>query len=106
MSESLNLVEDSSSEQDESSRKAKLLPDPKGYKILIALPEPDEMTAGGILKAAETMQLEEVGSICGLVIKLGPDAYSDENRFPSGPFCEEGDFVLMRSYTGTRFKVQ
>ena len=106
MSESLNLVEDSSSEQDESSRKAKLLPDPKGYKILIALPEPDEMTAGGILKAAETMQLEEVGSICGLVIKLGPDAYSDENRFPSGPVCEECDFVLMRSYTGTRFKVQ
>jgi len=106
MSESLNLIEDDSSEQDDESRKAKLLPDPKGYKILIALPEPDEMTEGGILKATETMQTEEIGSICGLVLKLGPDAYSDKNRFPSGAFCEEGDFILMRSYSGTRFKVQ
>mgnify|MGYP003142021114 CR=1 FL=1 len=106
MSESLNLIEDDSSEQDDDSRKARLLPDPKGYKILIALPEPDEMTEGGILKATSTMQTEEIGSICGLVLKLGPDAYSDKNRFPSGAFCEEGDFILMRSYSGTRFKVQ
>jgi len=84
---------------------ASQLPDPKGYKILIALPEPDEKTEGGILKAKQTMDVEEVGSICGFVLKLGTDAYRDESRFPNGPYCKEGDWVMMRSYSGTRFKI-
>ena len=91
--------------EDEETRKAAQLPDPRGYKLLIALPEPDEMTEGGILKAAKTQHDEEVGSIVGMVLKLGADAYNDPSRFPSGPLCKEGDFILMRSYSGTRFKV-
>ena len=63
------------------------------------------MTEGGILKARETMQMEEIGSVCGFVMKMGADAYQDEKRFPNGPYCNEGDWVLMRSYSGTRFKV-
>ena len=63
------------------------------------------MTEGGILKAAQTLQDEEVGSIVGMVLKLGADAYNDPKRFPSGPSCKVGDFVLVRSYSGTRFKV-
>ena len=90
---------------EEDTKVAKQLPDPKGYKLLIALPEPKEMTEGGILKARETMQTEEIGSVCGFVMKMGADAYGDQKRFPSGPWCEEGDWVLMRSYSGTRFKV-
>ena len=86
-------------------RAAHKLPDPKGYKILINLPEPETASAGGILKAQETIDAEEVGSIIGFVIKLGPDAYSDKSRFPSGAYCKEGDFIMMRSYSGTRFKV-
>jgi co-chaperonin GroES (HSP10) len=84
---------------------AKQLPEPSGYRILIALPEADEKTEGGIIKAASLVERESVGSICGFVIKLGPDAYNDERRFPNGPYCEEGDWILMRSYTGTRFLV-
>jgi|TARA_E500000178_G_scaffold343962_1_gene391512 co-chaperonin GroES (HSP10) len=91
--------------ESEEARKAAQLPEPKGYKLLIALPEPEEMTEGGILKAATTLHDEEVGSIVGLVLKLGADAYNDPARFPSGPLCKEGDFILMRSYSGTRFKV-
>ena len=90
---------------EEDTQVAKQLPEPKGYKLLIALPEPDEMTEGGILKARETMLTEEIGSVCGFVLKMGADAYGDKTRFPSGPWCEEGDWVLMRSYSGTRFKV-
>ena len=86
-------------------RAAHKLPDPKGYKILINLPEPETASEGGILKAQETIEAEEVGSIIGFVIKLGPDAYSDKSRFPSGAYCKEGDFIMMRSYSGTRFKV-
>ena len=89
----------------EEPEKAKQLPEPKGYKLLIALPAPDEKTEGGIIKAYETLKVEEVGSICGFVLKAGADAYKDEKRFPNGPYCQEGDWVLMRSYSGTRFKV-
>ena len=85
--------------------KAHQLPKPSGYKILIALPEPEEKTEGGILKAKQTMDLEEIGSICGFVLAVGPDAYKDKKRFPNGAYCKEGDFILMISYSGTRFKI-
>ncbi len=101
-----DLSKSSKKDEKETSRKANQLPKPQGYKILIALPEPDEKTEGGIIKSAKSFQDEEVGSIVGMVLKLGPDTYSDPQRFPSGAFCKEGDWVLMRSYSGTRFKVQ
>tara|TARA_R100000951_G_scaffold31452_1_gene26949 strand:- start:123 stop:509 length:387 start_codon:yes stop_codon:yes gene_type:complete len=101
-----DLSKPSKKDEEETSRKANQLPKPQGYKILIALPEPDEKTEGGIIKSAKSLQDEEVGSIVGMVLKLGPDTYSDPQRFPSGAFCKEGDWVLMRSYSGTRFKVQ
>ncbi len=85
--------------------KARQLPDPTGYKILIIMPQVDEKTEGGIIKAQETMHLEEVGSIIGFVLKLGPDAYQDKKKFPNGPYCKEGDLILMRSYSGTRFSI-
>tara|TARA_R110001583_G_scaffold7590_1_gene37531 strand:+ start:998 stop:1372 length:375 start_codon:yes stop_codon:yes gene_type:complete len=89
----------------ENAEKASQLPEPRGYKILIALPEPEEKTEGGIIKSAKSLQEEEVGSITGMVLNLGPDAYADPQRFPSGAFCKEGDWIVMRSYSGTRFKV-
>jgi len=89
----------------EEAKKASQLPDPKGYKILIALPDPDEKTEGGIIKAKQTLEVEEIGSLCGFVLKMGDDAYKDKTRFPNGPYCKEGDWVLMRSYSGTRFKI-
>ena len=76
----------------EESRKASQLPDPKGYKILVALPDPEKEFDGGILKSNKTLSEEEIGSIFGMVIKLGPDCYNDKNRFPSGPSCKEGDW--------------
>ena len=85
--------------------KAHHLPNPQGYKILIALPEPDEKTEGGIIKAKQTMQLEEQGSLVGFVMSLGSDAYADKKRFPNGPYCKEGDFIIKRSYSGTRIKI-
>ena len=107
MAEALAEVSTVSVEDDTATepRAAHQLPDPKGYKILIGLPEPETASEGGILKAQETIEAEEVGSIVGFVIKLGPDAYSDKSRFPSGAYCKEGDFIMMRSYSGTRFKV-
>ena len=81
------------------------LPDPIGWRILVGMPEPDEKTDGGILKAKETLDNEEVGNICGYVLKMGADCYKDEKRFPSGPWCKKGDWVVFRAYSGTRLKI-
>jgi co-chaperonin GroES (HSP10) len=82
------------------------LPDPQGYRILIAIPKKDETFNESIIVRAESeRKKEEIASIVGLVVKLGPDAYMDAEKFPSGPWCKEGDFIIMRSYSGTRFKV-
>ena len=90
---------------DQESQKSTQMPEPSGYKILIALPDIDEATEGGIIKAEETRYAESVATIVGFVLKMGPDCYKDQKRFPSGPWCSEGDFILMRTYTGTRFRV-
>lgn len=90
---------------DQESHKSTQMPEPSGYKILIALPDVDEATEGGIIKAEETRYVESVATIVGFVLKMGPDCYKDQKRFPSGPWCSEGDFILMRTYTGTRFRV-
>lgn len=81
------------------------LPRPCGYKILIALPKVEETYAGGILKSDATRKLEEVSTVLGAVLELGPDAYKDATKFPAGPWCKEGDFVIIRAYSGTRFKL-
>ena len=81
------------------------LPEPTGYRLLIALPEIDEKTQGGVIMPDGLVKDESTASIIGFVLKSGPDAYSDKERFPNGAWCKEGDFVIFRSYSGTRFKV-
>jgi co-chaperonin GroES (HSP10) len=88
-----------------AERKAKQLPDPSGYRILCAVPEIEEKTAGGILKADITKHYEELLATTLFVLKVGPDAYKDPARFPNGPWCKEGDFVVVRPHSGTRLKI-
>jgi co-chaperonin GroES (HSP10) len=85
--------------------KATQLPEPKGYRLLCALPEVEDKFASGLLKADTTVRTEEHSSVILFVLKMGPDCYKDESRFPTGPYCKEGDFVLTRAYSGTRFKI-
>lgn len=85
--------------------RAKQLPDPKGYRLLCAIPEIEKETAGGVLKADITLEREELLTTVLFVVKMGPDAYRDEKRFPSGPWCQEGDFVLVRPNAGTRVEI-
>ena len=81
------------------------LPEPKGYKLLIALPEIEEKTEKGVYMPDELRGQESIASIIGFVVKMGSSAYQDKERFPDGAYCKEGDFVIFRSYSGTRFKV-
>jgi co-chaperonin GroES (HSP10) len=89
-----------------NEEKATQVPDPVTYHILCMLPKADEeMSEAGIIKTAQMMYHEELLSPVLFVAKIGPDAFKDEKRFPSGPSCKVGDFVLVRPNTGTRMKI-
>ena len=88
-----------------AEEKAKQLPEPSGYRILCAIPEIDEAFESGIIKADTTMHYEEVLSTVFFVVKMGPDCYKDPSRFPTGPWCKVGDFILARPNSGTRLKI-
>jgi co-chaperonin GroES (HSP10) len=85
--------------------KARQVPDPVTYHILCAVPKAEDEYESGLLKAGQTMHYEELLSPVLWVVKMGPDAYRDPLRFPSGPSCKLGDFVLVRPNTGTRLKI-
>lgn len=85
--------------------KAKQIPDPVTYHILCMLPEAAEEYEGGLIKSSQTMQFEELLSPVLFVAKMGPDAFNDKKRFPSGPSCKVGDFIVVRPNTGTRMKI-
>ena len=90
---------------DTPERKAKQLPDPTGYRILCGIPEIEEQYESGILKSDMTMQHEELLTTVLFVMKMGPDCYRDPSRFPTGPWCKVGDFILVRPHAGTRLKI-
>ena len=87
-----------------AEERATQLPQPSGYHILVAIPEIEEKYESGLIKADSTKHFEEVLSTVFFVVKLGPDAYKGE-RFTSGPWCKEGDFILARPNSGTRLKI-
>jgi hypothetical protein len=86
--------------------KAKQLPDPKTFHMLCVVPEAMEQYADSVLvKSSQAMYYEEVLTPVLFVVKLGPDCYKDASRFPSGPSCKEGDFIIVRPNSGTRLKI-
>ena len=88
-----------------AEEKAKQLPKPSGYRILCAIPEAEdtfEESDAGIIKSDITMRNEETLTTVLFVVDMGPDCYKDEKRFPNGPWCKQGDFILVRPHAGTR----
>lgn len=85
--------------------RAKQLPRPTGYRILCAIPDMEKEYESGLLKADITVQHEETLTTVLFVVSLGPDCYKDASRFPSGPWCKEGDFVLVRPHSGSRIVI-
>jgi co-chaperonin GroES (HSP10) len=82
------------------------IPKPVGYRVLIALPNVEEtFGSSGLIKADQTRREEYILSTVGCVLDMGAEAYSDKDRFPTGPWCKVGDYVMFRANTGTRFKV-
>lgn len=85
--------------------KAAQLPKPQGYHILCAIPEMDKEYECGLLKAEETVRIEEVLTTVLFVVDLGPDCYKDPVKFPTGPWCKKGDFILIRPNSGSRLLI-
>jgi co-chaperonin GroES (HSP10) len=93
-------------EDADAETKASALPTPVGHKILCVVPEVDEKIEGtSLYRPTESIRQEEHATTVLFVLRMGADAYKDTERFPGGPWAKEGDFVLVRTYTGTRFKI-
>ena len=91
-----------------AEEKAKQLPDPQTFHLLCVVPEAMEEYADsdiGIVKSAGEVWKEELLTPVLFVVKVGPDAYADKTRFPSGPSCKVGDFIIVRPNSGTRLKI-
>ena len=82
----------------EAERKAKQLPEPTGYHILCMVPKIEDTYGDSVIvKSTESVRVEEQTTLVLFVAKIGPDAYKDPKRFPSGPWCKEGDFIITRA---------
>lgn len=86
-------------------QKATQLPKPSGWKILCAIPEKEAEYESGIAKSDETIRNESLLTTVLFVVGLGPDCYTDKTRYPSGPWCKVGDFVLVRPNAGSRMVI-
>jgi co-chaperonin GroES (HSP10) len=88
-----------------AEEKASQLPRPSGYRILCAIPDIEKEYESGLIKADETIHIEEILTTVLFVVELGPDCYKDPSRFPTGPWCKKGDFILIRPNSGTRLLI-
>ena len=82
------------------------LPDPSGWRILVLPFTPKEKTKGGIIIAQESLEKLRIATNCGYVIKLGPLAYHDKEKFPTGPWCKKGQWVIFARYAGSRLPIE
>jgi co-chaperonin GroES (HSP10) len=89
----------------EEKTTATQLPKPQGYKLLCAVPEVEDKYESGIYKPESTVRIEEHSTVTLFVVAMGDMAYRDEEKFPTGPWCAEGDFIITRAYAGTRIKI-
>jgi co-chaperonin GroES (HSP10) len=95
-------------EGDSAEEKGTMLPEPTGFKLLCMVPPVSEKIDGtdlDLVKPSDWARKEEHSTTVLFVMKVGPDAYKDTAKFPSGAWCKSGDFVIVRAYAGTRFNI-
>ena len=82
------------------------LPKPTGWRMLVLPFKMKEKTKGGIIIAETSLERQQAASQCGLVLRMGPDCYTDKERYPDGPWCKEKDWVIFARYAGSRIKIE
>ena len=81
------------------------LPKPTGWRMLVLPFKMPEKTRGGLFLGQETLERQQVASTCGLVLAQGPDCYKETEKFPDGPWCKKGDWVIFARYAGSRIQI-
>ena len=81
------------------------LPDPTGWRILVMPFRVKEKSEGGIIIAQETLDRARAAVQVGYVLKMGPLCYGDKERYPTGPWCKEKDWVIFARYAGSRMQI-
>ena len=82
------------------------LPQPTGWRILVLPFRMDEKSKGGVLFSNETIDKQQVASQCGNILAMGPQCYTDKERYPEGPWCKVGDWVIFARYAGSRIQIE
>ena len=95
-----------SEDQKEVTKEKTKLPKPTGWRILVLPFKMSEKTKGGVLLGQETLDRQQVASQCGNVIAMGDSCYKDKERYPSGPWCKVGDWVIFARYSGSRIEIE
>tara|TARA_R100001443_G_scaffold90864_3_gene97464 strand:+ start:2002 stop:2436 length:435 start_codon:yes stop_codon:yes gene_type:complete len=90
----------------ETEQYLKLLPKPVGYRLLVRPYQPKKKTKGGLYLTEQTLETQQLTTVVGLVVKMGDLCYKDKNKFPTGPWCQEGQFIVYGRYAGARFKTK
>ena len=99
------LVLDGNSKKEVTTESTKL-PKPTGCRLLVLPFQMSEKTKGGLLLGQDTLERQQVASQCGNVLAMGPDCYKDTKRYPQGPWCKTGDWVMFARYAGSRIKIE
>jgi co-chaperonin GroES (HSP10) len=93
-------------DQDNIQSMVDQLPNPSGYRMLVLPFTPKEKTKGGIIFSQESLDKARIATNCGYVLKLGPLCYHDKDKFPTGPWCKEKDWVIFARYAGSRLPIE
>ena len=101
-----NLVGLKKSEKKEVTNEKDKLPQPTGWRLIVLPFKMDEKTKGGIIMNESTLEKQQVASQCGNVLAMGPQCYKDKERYPEGPWCKVGDWVIFARYAGSRIQIE
>ena len=82
------------------------LPQPTGWRILVLPFKGKKKTKGGVYFSDEQVERQQLATVCGNILAMGPDCYKDKDKFPRGPWCKKGDWVIFARYAGSRFKIE
>ena len=100
------LVGVKKSEKKEITNEKDKLPQPTGWRLIVLPFKMDEKTKGGIIMNESTLEKQQVASQCGNVLAMGPQCYTDKERYPEGPWCKVGDWVIFARYAGSRIQIE
>ena len=100
------LVGVKKSEKKEVTNEKDKLPQPTGWRLIVLPFKMDEKTKGGIIMNESTLEKQQVASQCGNVLAMGPQCYKDKERYPEGPWCKVGDWVIFARYAGSRIQIE